>query len=120
MAEQIDKYWEKLFADPITVTSSTGEIIIQPQRTNNILERFFRDLKRGTRRRSGTTSLNKTLKYMFTDTPIVKNLDNPEYIGIILDGCVTLEDRFEKIDSRLVAERLKAEQKKQQIICTEM
>ena len=42
MTEQIDKYWEKLFADPITVTSSSGEVTIQPQRTNNIFERFFR------------------------------------------------------------------------------
>jgi len=120
MAEQIDKYWEKLFADPITVTSSTGQIIIQPQRTNNILERFFRDLKRGNRKRSGTISLNKTLRYMLTDTPLVKNLDNPEYLEIILDGCRTLEDRFEKIDSCLVTEKLKAEQRSQQTIGAEM
>ncbi|MDB4264873.1 transposase, partial [bacterium] len=120
MTEQIDKYWEKLFADPITVTSSAGEVTIQPQRTNNILERFFRDLKRSTRRRSGTVSLNKTLRFMLTDTPIVKNLNKPEYLEIILDGCRTLEERFERIDSRLVAEKLKAEQRKHQIIGSEM
>jgi hypothetical protein len=120
MTEQIDKYWEKLFADPITVTSSAGEVTIQPQRTNNILERFFRDLKRGSRRRSGTVSLNKTLRFMLTDTPIVKNLNNPEYLEIILDGCRTLEERFERIDSRLVVEKLKAEQRNHQIIGSKM
>jgi len=120
MAEQIDKYWEKLFADPITITNSTGQITIQPQRTNNIMERFFRDLKRGNRRRSGTVSLNKTLRFMLADTPIVKNLDNPEYLEIILDGCRSLEERFERIDSRLVTEKLKAEQRNQQIIGAEM
>ena len=120
MTEQIDKYWEKLFANPITVTSSAGEVTIQTLRTNNILERFFRDLKRGTRRRSGTVSLNKTLRYMPADTPVVKNLDNPEYLEIILDGCWTLEERFERIDSRIVAEKLKAEQRKHQIIGSEM
>ena len=120
MTKQIDKYWEKLFADPITVTSSAGELTIQPQRTNNILERFFRDLKRGSRRRSGTVSLNKTLRFMLTDTPIVKNLNNPKYLEIILDGCRTLEERFERIDSRLVVEKLKAEQKNHQIIGTKM
>jgi len=120
MAEQIDKYWEKLFADPITIMSSTGQITIQPQRTNNIMERFFRDLKRGNRRRSGTVSLNKTLRFMLTDTPIVKNLDNPEYLEIILDGCRSLEERFERIDSRRVTEKLKAEQKSQQIFGAEM
>jgi len=120
MAEQIDKYWKKLFADPITVTNSTGQIIIQPQRTNNILERFFRDLKRGNRKRSGTKSLNKALRFMLTDTPLVKNLDNPDYLEIMLDGCRTLEERFERIDSRLVTEKLKTERRKQQFIGAEM
>ena len=61
MAEQIDRYWDKLFADPIIVNTPTGQMKIRPQRTNNILERFFRDLKRRNRKRSGTISLNKTL-----------------------------------------------------------
>ena len=120
MIAQIDKYWDKLFADPIVVNTPTGQLTIQPQRTNNLLERFFRDLKRGNRRRSGTISLNKTLKSILADTPLVKNLDNPEYLEIILDGCNTLEERFEKIDSRLVTDRLKAEKKNKQKISPEM
>ena len=120
MIAQIDKYWDKLFADPITVNTPTGQVTIQPQRTNNILERFFRDFKRRNRKRSGTISLNKTLKSILADTPLVKNLDHPEYLEIILDGCSTLEERFAKIDSRLVTEQLKAEQKKQQNISPEM
>ena len=120
MIAQIDKYWSKLFADPIAVNTPTGQVTIQPQRTNNLLERFFRDFKRRNRRRSGTISLNKTLKSILADAPLVKNLDNPEYLEIILDGCSTLEERFAKIDSRLVTEQLKAEQKKQQKISPEM
>jgi hypothetical protein len=120
MIEQIDKYWDKLFADPITVNTSTGQLNIQPQRTNNILERFFRDLKRGNRKRSGTKSLNKTLRYILADTPLVKNLDNPDYVEILLDGCSMLEERFAKIDSHLVVEQLKGEQKKQERIGPEM
>jgi len=112
MIAQIDKYWEKLFADPITVNTPTGETIIQPQRTNNILERFFRDFKRGNRKKSGTISLNRTIKSILSDTPLVKNLDNPEYMKIFLDGCKTLEERFEKIDTNIVLDRLKAEQNK--------
>jgi len=37
LLEQIDSYWEKLFADPIVVTTAVGKMLIQPQRTNNIL-----------------------------------------------------------------------------------
>jgi len=40
------------------------------------MERFFRDLKRGNRKRSGTMSLNKELRFLLADTPLVKNLDN--------------------------------------------
>jgi hypothetical protein len=111
MIKQVDKYWEKLFADPIVVNTSTGPFTIQPQRTNNILERFFRDLKRGNRKKSGTISLTRTIRSILADTPLVKNLDNPEYLEIILDGCNTLEERFEKIDSRLVLEKLQAEKR---------
>lgn len=120
MIEQIDKYWDKLFADPITVDTPNGQITIQPQRTNNILERFFRDLKRRNRKKSGTMSLNKTLKSILADTPLVKNLDNPDYMQIILDGSDTLEERFERIDSYMVTERLKVEQKKYERISPEM
>jgi hypothetical protein len=108
MVKQIDKYWKKLFADPITVTTSNGEkILVQPQRTNNILERFFRDVKRMYRSKAGTKSLNKVIKSMLADTPLVKNLSNPEYVKIILNGQDTLEERFAEIDEKLVRQEMK-------------
>jgi len=108
MVKQIDKYWDKLFADPIMVTIVNGEkILIQPQRTNNILERFFRDIKRMYRSKAGTQSLNKVIKAMLADTPLVKNLSNPEYVKIILNGHDTLEERFAEIDEKLVRQEMK-------------
>jgi hypothetical protein len=108
MVKQIDKYWEKLFADPIMVTTANGEeILVQPQRTNNILERFFRDIKRMYRSKAGTQSLNKVIKAMLADTPLVKNLSNPQYVQIILNGHNTLEDRFAEIDEKLVRQEMK-------------
>lgn len=110
MISQIDKYWTKLFADPLIVTTNDGPMLIQPQRTNNILERFFRDLKRGNRQREGTASLSKTLRYILKETPLVKNLSNEDYMKIILDGCPTLEERFATIDSKRAAEALQKSQ----------
>ncbi len=108
MVQQIDRYREKLFADPLILTTPDGkEIQVQPQRTNNIMERFFREMKRNYRSKSGTKSLNKTIKAMLADTPLVKNLSNPEYMNIILDGNETLEERFALIDEKLVREELK-------------
>jgi hypothetical protein len=76
-----------------------------------MLERFFRDLKRSNRKKSGTISLNKTLRSILADTPLVKNLANPDYLEIILDGCTTLAERFEKIDCHMVIEKMEAEKR---------
>ena len=109
MVKQIDKYWDKLFADPIEVKTDTGIVMMQPQRTNNTLERFFREMKSGSRKKSGTSSLSKSLKAMLADTPLVKNLDNPEYVEIILDGKKNLAERFAEIDISSVRAALQHE-----------
>ena len=98
MIAQIDKYGAKLFADPITVITPHGPLSIQPQRTNNIMERFFRDFRRGQRRKSGHNSLSKFLQSMIADTPLVKNLENPDYLQILLNGQPNLEACFAQMD----------------------
>ena len=98
MIRQMDKYWDKLFSKPITIQTPDGPITIQPQRTNNILERFFRGLKRLYRKKNGATSLTKTLRYMLADTPLVINLKNPAYVQAILNGADSLESRFAQLE----------------------
>jgi len=98
MVKQIDKYWTKLFADPLEVTTETGTLTLQPQRTNNMLEQFFRELKRNGRKRTGNQSLTRTLKTMVAATPLVKNLNQPEYLEILLNGKASLAERFSEID----------------------
>ncbi|MDI6730391.1 MAG: hypothetical protein QMD06_02470 [Candidatus Altarchaeum sp.] len=105
--EQIDKYRDKLFADPIILKTLHGEITIQPQRTNNLLEQFFRDFKRNHRRTSGDNSIAKKLQTMFADTTLVKNLDNPEYMSIILAGKASLAECFAEIDHDCIQKEFK-------------
>ena len=114
MIEQMDKYWEKLFADPLVVNTSEGPVTIAPQRTNNILERFFRGEKRRGRKKSGTASLNKTLKTILADTPLVRNLENKDYCKMILNGCASLAERFSQIDDKLVRDQLKQAERNQE------
>lgn len=98
---QIDKYWQKLFCDPIKVyTSDGGAIMQQPQRTNNLLERFFRNFKRGYRKKTGNNSMGKMLQTILADTPLVKNLQNPSYMEVLLNGKPTLEAAFAQIDAQ--------------------
>jgi len=120
MIEQLDKYWEKLFADPLVVNTTAGQMLITPQRTNNILERFFRGEKRRDRKKSGTASLNKTLKTILADTPLVRNLENDEYLKIILNGCSTLAERFSQIDDQIVREQLRHAEKNREKIPPEV
>jgi hypothetical protein len=98
MAKQIDKWNEKLFADPIEVDTPRGTVIIYPQRTNNILEQFFRGIRRGQRRKTGNNSIRRMLQTMLADTPLVKNLDNDEYMKILLDGKANLEELFADLE----------------------
>lgn len=104
---QLDKYWEKLFADPIEVSTPTGKIIIQPQRTNNIIERFFRDFKRNNIKKTGNNSIGKTIKAILAETPLVKNLCNPEYMKVILGSNNSLAEVFREVDVTIVRQSLK-------------
>jgi len=112
MVKQIDKYWGKLFADPIEMETPSGKLMIQPQRTNNLMEQSFRFLKRDRRKKSGQHSLAKILKGMLADTPLVRNLSNPEYVRILLKGKDTLADRFAEIDIQQVRQEEKQNERR--------
>ena len=47
---------------------------------------------------------------MLANTPLVKNLENPEYLKIILNGKTSLAKRFAEIDAKIVREELKKSQ----------
>ncbi len=98
MAEQIDRWQKKLFADPIEVTTLHGSEVIYPQRTNNIMEQFFRRIRRGQRRKTGNNSIRQMLQAMLADTPLVKNLDNKRYMTILLGQKKNLEELFADLD----------------------
>jgi len=110
LIRQIDKYKDKLFADPITVKTPGGTRRLQPQRTNNLMERFFRDFRRAARRRSGHNSISRLLQSMIADTPLVRNLENPGYLKTLLNGQATLEERFAQIDAETVRKELRTVQ----------
>jgi hypothetical protein len=99
MAAQIDKYEDKLFADPINVDTPNGPFTIYPQRTNNILEQFFRGLRRAHRRKTGNNSMGRVLQAMLADTPLVRNLDNPSYMKILLEGKANLQELFAELEA---------------------
>lgn len=106
MIEQIEKYWSMLFCDPIVVETKAGRILIQPQRTNNLIERFFRALLRIHRKKNGFGAMCRVLVAMLADTPLVMNLRNKAFMEILLDGKENLAECFADIDAAAVRQEL--------------
>ena len=71
-----------------------------------MLEQFFRGLMRTYRKKNGFASVEKVLQSMAADTPLVMNLNNKEYMKILLAGKTTLEERFAEVDAREIRERM--------------
>lgn len=109
MLEQIDKYGEKLFAAPLIVNTPAGKVAIIPQRTNNILEQFFRKMRRGYRRRTGNDCMRREFRSMLADTPLIKNLENSKYLEILLNGKQGLEELFAGLGENAVKEMEKTQ-----------
>ena len=61
---------------------------------------------RNYRKRNGFNAMEKIIKAMLSDTPFVMNLENEDYMHILLDGKETLEERFAEIDAKQVREEL--------------
>jgi hypothetical protein len=108
MLIQIEKYKERLFIEGIeTVDAKGNKRYSQPQRTNNILERFFRTMKRGVRQRIGNKSMSSIFKTLIAETPYISNLNNPEYLRVILNGKETLAECFAEIDGELIRKAMR-------------
>ena len=55
--------------------------------------------------------MSKTLQAMLADTPLVKNLENAQYMELLLDEKATLEELFANIDAGTVQKQLLDAQK---------
>jgi hypothetical protein len=54
-------------------------------------------VRRGNRQRTGDNCMRRRLQTMPADTPLVKNLANPDYMKILLDDKPCLEELFAEL-----------------------
>ena len=67
--------------------TSEGETIVRYiHRTNNILECFFRPIKRNIRRREGCGNVGYSLEHTKASICYIGNLSSQEYLDIVYDG----------------------------------
>lgn len=99
LRKQFQKYWKMLFSRSVDAHLPSGEIVkVYPQRTTNLMERFFRDFQRSEYKRTGMGTLSRTVQAMVAETPLMKNLECPAFLNIILNGTTTLAARFAQLD----------------------
>jgi hypothetical protein len=116
LRNQFAKYWKMLFAKPVEARLQNGEIMqIYPQRTTNIMERLFRDFQRCEYKRTGMGTLGRTARAMVAETPMMKNLDCPEFMNIILNEQSTLAARFAQLDIKRVREEMTKGESKEKL-----
>lgn len=102
--EKIQKYWGRLFADPLIVNVKGESKQIFVQRTNNIMEQHFRLFNYGFRRIHGNHSVRRNLENIPEQVPLVKNMKNPDYIKLIFRNETRIAEKFSEIDVELIRE----------------
>ncbi len=98
--QALDNHWNELFAsNPI---SPNGDAILLP-RTNNLMERGYRRIKRGVRRRTGRVRTGRDVVLFGQGLEMVSNLENPIYRKYVLGspdmGVMGLCKVFAEVDT---------------------
>lgn len=116
--ERILAYWDRLFADPLVVEVNGEKRVFFVHRTNNLMERHFRQLAYGYRRIHGNRSVRRNLENVPEQLPMVENLRNPDYIKLVFDHESNLAKRFSEIDVELIRTMSAEQRSKKRTICS--
>ena len=96
----IDEHGEYLWGHRIIVTTPDGEQVVRYIfRTNNVLECFFRPVKRNIRRREGREDVGYSLEHTKPSICYIENLMSQKYLDIVCDGSLdNLQNKFALYD----------------------
>ena len=97
----IEEHGEYLWGHKTIMTTAAGETVVRYiYRTNNILECFFRPVKRNIRRRGGCGDVGYSLEHTKASICYVGNLKSQRYIDVVYDGSLdNLPERFALYDT---------------------
>lgn len=104
--DHLERHGGSLWGHVIRLPKEAGGGIRLVDRTNNVIESFFRRMKQGERRRSG----RKVLTYDFEQLPagaaLVANLARPDYVKILCGSLDRLPEAFAELDTAQRDEKL--------------
>lgn len=117
--KRLEKYWEKLFADPLIVKVNGEERLFFVHRTNNIMEKHFRQFNYGYRRIHGKRSVRRNLENIPEQLPLVENLRNPNYMKLVFQDESRIAKRFSEIDVEIIRNMSAEHCSKKQVLCSQ-
>jgi len=83
----LDKYASQLVGHVIELPGNHAPLVAS--RTNNSSEYRFKFTKQGIRRKIGVKKLTRQVQAMRAEEFLVRNLENPEYVKIVLNGDIS-------------------------------
>ncbi len=116
--ERIEKYWHRLFADPLIIKVNSKEKMIFVQRTNNILENHFRRFNYFYRQIHGNRSVRRNLENVPEELPLVENLKNQNYIKLVFQNESNIAKRFSQIDAKIIRQMAAEHRTKKYMQCS--
>jgi hypothetical protein len=96
----LQRHGQNLFGHVIRLPKSAGGKIRLVDRTNNILEGLFGDLKHGERRRSGRKVLTQDLEQLPPAAALAVNLKSSDYVAIVCGTLDQLPQAFARLDAK--------------------
>ena len=96
----LNKHGRFLWGHSIMVQTESGCEVRLVDRTNNVLENFFREMKHGERRRSGRKVLTKDFEDIPAAASLAMNLKNPDYVKMVCGSIDKLPEHFGIIDQK--------------------
>ncbi len=98
--DHMERHGDSLWGHVISLPREVGGGVRVVDRTNNILENFFRDMKHGERRRSGRKILTQDFEHLPPAAALICNLTCPDYVSIVCGTLDELSAAFAVLDAQ--------------------
>lgn len=96
--DHLDRHGESLWGHVILLPGEMGDGVRLVERTNDILENFFRGMKQGERRRSGRKILTQDFEALPPAAALALNLARPDYVALLCGSLEHLPKAFATLD----------------------
>ncbi len=93
-----ERHGKNLWGHSIKLPFSVGGCTKTVDRTNNLLENMFGEIKHNERRRSGRKNLGQDLEHLPAEALLVKNLEHEDYVKIVCGSIDRLPKAFAQLD----------------------